>query len=553
MNKQLNNLIFASVLTFSLAIPARAAVTDANLNRAETNLNRSRESSAEERLRQTAMQMSQDYKSKKQQTSANKTPANEQTVILKKIEFSQSTILTKDFLNNISKKYVGRPLTSKDIENITNDINNEYIMKGYIAARAFLPKQDGKDGVLFVTLVEGKIHQVNVQGNKHTKLSYIQKRINWPKYSDVQMGSLEGKILDFNSQNDAKARVNLAAGPVYGTTDVNVILNEPNLITGSVFSDNAGQDETGLYRVGTSLQLNSITGYRDIFSLGASTTRGAHSVSGSYEIPVLSSRVGVGADYSNTEIVSGQLESLSVKGNFYDYYAYLKKPFLVTPRMSNDFTLSYYIKKGSNYISGMSTQTTDTDLASASLDNILIFGGGYIFNMVSFSKGLKVMENDKDFWRANYNGEYNQRIIAGLSFNLKGRAQMGGGADELPSSEKFQIGGVNTVRGYNEGLLLAQQGADAAAELQYDFTKYMPKYVNNTSLYTFFDFGYISDTKSFILQPDLQKDIYSTGLGLRLGLFNHLDGNITVARTLKTNVFLQDNETKVLFFVQGKF
>jgi len=553
MKKTIHNLI--CVLSLLFTAQAALAVPIPQNVQAGTNLNRQQTDTAEEALRQTAQQMAMEYQKTQKSTSKSTKEQQEVTVTLSKIEFSSSTLLPQTFFDSLNQQYTNRPITADDIASIVDSINNEYLIKGYIAARAFLPKQNISGGVLFIRLIEGKIYSVEITGNKHTKKSYIERTINWPQFSDINMDDLQQKILNFNANNDAKARLNLAPGPVYGTTNVNVVLSEPDTFSGYVFSDNAGQDETGLYRGGASLSVRSLTGYRDILSLGGTVARGAHSASASYEIPEpwLATRVGAGFDYSDTKIVSRALETLNVTGDFYNYYVYLKKPFWIKPTVSNNFTLSFYIKNGSNYIDGATTQTTDTDLLTASFDNIYIFGGGYIFNMLSFTKGIKMLDGNKDFWRANYSGEFNKALISNLSFNLKARIQLAGGRDELPSSEKFQIGGVNTVRGYDEGLLLSEQGADAMAEVQYNLTSYMPKQITSASIYTFFDCGYISNTQSFILQSDLSKDIYSTGLGLRFSLLKYLDGNVSVARTLKTNTYLTENETKVLFFLQGKF
>lgn len=548
--------IYALICSFSLLSAASAAFAQVPQNlQPGANLNRQQTGAAEEALRQTAQQMALEYQQKNKDNASSADKEGKVTITLNKIEFSPSSLLPQDFFTALNQKYSNRPITADDITAIVNDVNNEYLIKGYIAARAFLPKQDIQNGVLYVSLIEGKIYDVNITDNKHTKTSYIERTINWPKFSDVKMTDLEQKILNFNAANDAKARINLAPGPVYGTTNVNVIMTEPDTFSASAFSDNAGQDETGLYRGGASATLRSLTGYRDILSAGGTLSRGAHSASVSYEIPepILATRVGAGFDYSDTKIVSGQLESLNITGDFYDYYIYVKKPFLIRPRISNNFTLSLYVKSGSNYIDGNTTQTTDTDLMTASFDNIFIFGGGYIFNMLSVTKGIKMLEGDKDFWRFNYNGEYNQSLSERFAFNLKGRLQAAGGRDDLPSSEQFQAGGVNTVRGYDEGIFIAQEGADAMAEVQYNLTSFMPKAVTAASVYTFFDYGYIFNTRSFILQSDLSKNIYSTGLGLRFSLLKYLDANVSVARTLKTNVYLPENETKVLFFVQAKF
>lgn len=518
-----------------------------------TSLQTLQEQREEEQLRQTAAQMAKELE--KPAAPAKEEVSDEKIITLHTIVFTESTVLAKTFFDDLTKEYTNKPLSVKDIETLVDKINNQYLLDGFIASRAFLPKQDITEGTLHVSLIEGKVHSYYFSGNKWTRESYLKRYFHWPRFSDLEMGEVQLQTLNFNAHNDAKARVTLAPGPAYGTTDVEVVINEPNLLTGSIFMDNAGQDETGLNRYGAALTLSGITGYRDIFNIGGLKSKGAESLFTSYEIPepFFNTRIGIGFDYSNTDIVNGPLRVLNVEGDFYNFYAYVKKPFWITPRMTNNLTFNAAVKNGASYISGLTTQTTDITLLNLTWDNIFIFGGGYFFSMLTGTAGVEEINGNKSFWRATYNGEAHKNLIGNLALNLKARAQTAGGRDVLPSSEQFQVGGVNTVRGYAEGVMLADQGAGAMGELQFNITDYLPKIIDNASLYGFFDYSYIFNTDSFVQVAGLDKDLYSAGGGLRLGLLGHIEGNIAFARTLKTNVLIDKTDTKILFFVRAKF
>ncbi len=475
-------------------------------------------------------------------------------VILNEIKFSPSEILPRPFLDGIKKEYIGRPLSAQDIDDIVNKVNNEYLLLGYIAAKAYLPEQDITAGELTVSLMEARIHGSKIVDNKSTSANYINKHINLIDCDMINVNDIQRDILYFNASNDVKARVALEPGPVYGTTDINLIITEPSRLSLSVFSDNAGQEETGLERYGAYAALRSITGYRDILTFGGMLSRGSESYFGSYEIPepLFNTRVGIGFDYSTTEIISGPMRPLNVDGHFYDYYIYVKKPFWVTETMISNANISFSAKNGANYVDSFRTQDTKTDIVTLSLDNIKIFNGGYFFNMLSAGQGVKAIEGKNKFTRFNYSGEFQTAVWGPLAFNIKGKAQVRAGSDNLPSSEQFQVGGVNTVRGYTEGMLIADEGFDVMSELQLDITALMPKFITYTRFYGFFDYGRIYPSQNTIVPADYDKDIYSAGGGIRLGLFDRLDGNLTVARTLKEHPAFGKNETKILFYVQAR-
>jgi hemolysin activation/secretion protein len=367
---------------------------------------------------------------------------------------------------------------------------------------------------------------------------------------------MQNDVLKFNAGNDAKARISLEPGPVYGTTNVNVVMDEPQTISAAAFVDNAGQQETGIIRYGAYLAARSLTKYRDILNIGGLITEagGSHSLFGSYEIPepFLGTRVGIGADYSDTEITSGLLHSLNVKGDYYDVYLYSKKPFNVKPTTVSNFTFTVTTKRGSNYISSFKTQDTKSDTLSMSVDNLLLFNGGYLFNYVSVTNGLTLIEGDAYFMRYAYQGNLYKTLIKNIAFDFKLKAQYADGTT-VPSGNKMQIGGVNTVRGYREGMLSADSGVNAMTELQYDCSNFVfPKILDYTKLFIFFDYGYIFPDSKENIPDNYRKDIYSTGLGVRFSLLKHVESNLTVGRTLAKHTYFENDETKLMFFVQGK-
>lgn len=552
---KLKNLsVFIFVFTFFTSLPVFC-----QLNKLQSDImeqKKQAEIARAEEVAKTAKKQEKDIDSAKQKAEKpiEDDKSQSKIVTLNEINFSPSEILPQPFLDAIRKEYVGKPLSTKDIDDIVTKVNNEYLLLGYIAAKAYLTEQDITDGSLFVSLIEARMHSSKIVDNKTTSANYINKHIPLKDWEMINVNSLQSNILYFNAANDVKARVSLEPGPVYGTTNINLIMTEPSKLSLTAFLDNAGQEDTGLERYGAYATLRSMTGYRDILTFGGMMSRGSESYFGSYEIPepLLNTRIGVGFGYSTTEIISGPLRPLNVDGHFYDYYIYVKKPFWVTETMVSNFNVNFSAKNGKNYVDRFRTQDTKTDLLTLSLDNIKIFNGGYFFNLISVGQGLKALAGKNIFTKFNYSSEFQKVIIGPVAFNIKGRAQIKAGGKDLPSSEQFQVGGVNTVRGYTEGMLIADEGYDVMTELQLDITGVLPKFITYGRLYGFFDYGRIYPSKTTITPDGYDKEIYSAGGGFRLGLFDRFDGNIAVARTLKGHPSFGENETKILFYVQAR-
>ena len=504
--------------------------------------------------RQTYQENKKIVKEEKALTEKEKRQADEKVLKINKIFFAPSTVLNPKLFENLRNKYEGQYLSVNDIYDIVNTINASYLIKGYIAARAYLPEQDVSKGLLVISLMEGRVDQFTISNNKNTKTSYIKRFIDFCPCDVIQADTLQEGVLEFNAANDAKARLTLEPGKVYGTTNVNVVMQEPPMFALAGFMDNAGQKETGLLRYGIFGSVRSLTKYRDILSLGGMMSEGSHSAFGSYEIPepFFNTRVGVSFDYSDTKIINGDLKPLNITGDFYGISLYVKKPFFVKVNTISNVRFAASTKKGANYIDKNKTQSNNIDTLSLSLDNILMFNRGYIFNMLSGTNGLNLLDGDNYFFSGNYYGEaqYNLSRYFGLNLKIKGQKKLSG---EVPSSEQMQIGGVNTVRGYREGMLSADNALDGMFEFQYNmpfFKKY--KFVDYTQAFAFFDYGRIFPSNHIYIPEGYDKDIYSTGIGLRIGLLRHLEGNISVAHTLKAHKYFDKEETKVLFYIQAK-
>lgn len=493
------------------------------------------------------------------ETAPTKKSDEVKIVTLHKMVITKSTILSDEFLSDLRKKYIGRKLTATEVSDIARDVNAEYAKLGYPAARAFLPKQDITNGVLHLSLIEGKIDKVKYMGNKWTSQTYLDRFFTIPTGNHVLMSPIERQVLNFNAHNDAKARVALEPGEKYATTDVSVVLDEPNLVSLMAFVDNGGQKETGITRYGFSGGLNGITGYRDVLSVGILGAHGMTSWFTSYEIPDpwISARWGVGYDHSDTQIVAGPLQVLSVKGNYDNMYLYMKKPFLVRNNTVSHINLNLANKRGNSSIQEFLTQTNNTSVATVSLDNTLMFDGITVFNSLSFARGVSMFGADANFTGLSYFGEGQFQILRDMALNIKIRAAYmnASGDGVVPSTEKLQIGGANSVRGYKESLLMTDFGAYGSLELRYNISRYLPDWAKtNAVVFGFFDYGEIFDDNSFInIEQDAPKNLASVGMGLRAGITEYVSGTFTFSQTLITNILWPENDSQFLFFISTRF
>ncbi|MDR2426105.1 MAG: hypothetical protein LBD46_02835 [Endomicrobium sp.] len=112
------------------------------------------------------------------------------------------------------------------------------------------------------------ILSVNVKGNKTTSENYLQRYLFLGNAGTFNADITNQNILNFNASNDARMRIALSPGEVFGTSIVDIVVDEPNRYSFSAFIDNYEQKETGKIRYGGYAAVRSLTGYRDILNAG---------------------------------------------------------------------------------------------------------------------------------------------------------------------------------------------------------------------------------------------------------------------------------------------
>ena len=119
-------------------------------------------------------------------------------VYINSIEVSPSEILTKEEINSVIGKYVGRNVFMSDIQAAINGLNTLYAEKGYVTARAYLPEQTVSNGNIKIELIESRIGNVTVTNNRYTTDGFILRRIPEKSGQLFDIVNLEQDVLDFN-------------------------------------------------------------------------------------------------------------------------------------------------------------------------------------------------------------------------------------------------------------------------------------------------------------------------------------------------------------------
>ncbi len=402
---------------------------------------------------------------------------NTKGVYVNSIEVAPSEILTKEEINKAIQPLVGRNVFIEDIQKAIDNINNLYAEKGFVTARAFLPEQTVENGHIYIALTESKIGNITVEQNKWTKDGYITRRLPEKEGQLFDIVELEKDVLDFNRYNEGvKLSANLKAGQKPGTTDIELVADEnfPFHVMGIM--DNAGRYNTGSLRGGAMLYADSLFGHRDRMSLGSYFSKGAQSPFADYNFPVNKKDGRVGFMYSSTfaKIKYGDLRDLGIGSNAYQYSLYYSQPIVRKPGFELKTYVAANYKRARTY-----SDVSILDNWIKSVDNVtsLEFAlqmrkdtkrGIWYFNQDAYY-AIPILNSQRDNNYFKYSGslvrlhDFSHGVIGQLRSNY----QVVPGDKQIPYLDQMQTGGLATVRGYSEGLMIGKNGYFASGELMF--------------------------------------------------------------------------------------
>ena len=402
-----------------------------------------------------------------------------QGVFVRSIEVAPSEILTKEEISNLTQPIVGKSCSIQDIQAVIDRINDLYASKGFVTARAFLPEQTVDNGNIYIALTESKIGNITVQQNRWTTDGYITRRLPQKEGQLFDIVELEKDVLDFNRYNDGiQLSANLKAGEKPGTTDIDIIADEsfPFHLMG-VF-DNAGRYNTGSLRGGAMIYADSLFHHRDKLSIGSYFSKGAQSPFADYNFPVNKKDGRVGFTFSSTfaNVKYGPLVDLfDIRSNAYQYSLYYSQPLI----RKTGFELKSYAALNYKRAHTM-IDLKDFDLnVSDTIDNITSaeialqarkdtkYGIWYLNQDAYYSFPIFNSDRDNNYFKYSGSVVRLHDFSHGIIGQLRGNYQIVPGNKAIPYLDQMQTGGLVTVRGYSEGLMIGKNGYFISGELMF--------------------------------------------------------------------------------------
>ena len=392
---------------------------------------------------------------------------NAATTKINKLEISNSEIFSDTEMAEFASLVEGQELTAEDINNFVQIINNQYAKKKIITARAYLESLE--NGVLKIELMEAKIGAIYVEGNRFNRKFFLKKQIS-SKPSDVlNLQVLEEDLKTFNKNaRSIKLTAKLKPGEEYGTTDVILQANESFPYHFSASWDSFGRESTGLLRGGLMLSTDSLFGFQDRLTGAVNLARSTTNPFVDYNFPVNRKGTRVGGSYmfGNSKITSGEYKDFDLTAKTHIFSVYASHPLVDNEKMQLKFNTSANIKLSTSDISNFRyTNYKDYNLAVG-------FGGRYNFNKSVLFGSLystngiiedEIRSFSQYFTKVNADAYYIHYLPKGIIATVRAGGQYS--PHDISYIEQYQIGGISSVRGYSESLLLGASSYFVSLEM----------------------------------------------------------------------------------------
>lgn len=451
-------------------------------------------------------------------------PASGPCFEINQISLQQASLITPDTQKRLVAPYINQCLSLDRINQLVRAISEWYVQRGYITSRAFLTEQNLSHGTLNITVLEGKLEAIHLQG-----ASARQLNMAFPTRAGriLNLRDIEQGMEQINRLRTTPVQIEIIPSTQPGYSIVNLTSTPEFPLTLGLNMDNSGQRSTGIGQLSGSLVGNDLLGVADRWfvsggrSSAFSDWRDAQNFQAGVSVPY-----GYGLlDYS----YSWSNYHSRFNANSFDWYSNGDN---ISNRLSGSWVLfrNGQIKTGlqlglNHYVSHNWLNETLLQSSSRKLTSLQIgfnhtqkIAGGVATLNPMLSRGMAWFdaESDKgksdDFPKAEFrkwsvSSSYQRPVTQKMWWLSSFYAQWS--PDRLYGSERLTIGGENSVRGYKEQYLSGDVGGYLRNELNY-------------SLFTLPAIGEVSTTLALDggwLQSDKQ-DRYAAGTlwGSSLGL-----------------------------------
>lgn len=409
-----------------------------------------------------------------------------------RVRFSGAEGLVDDAaLQPVVADALGRSLSHAQLQALAQRVSAALQARGYLLARAYLPRQDLSEGELEIAILIGRLQ--SAPGRVEVLSSDEALRTRMGAIADaalpdgpVRDDQLERALLLINDVPGVSARATLDKGAEPGTSRLLVSADTTPDWTGGIAVDNFSNRYTGEWRSSAWAAVNRPLDREDLLGVSLAHSSGSDLLGLNYALGLNPS--GLRANFAGSWMrydVGAEFKPLQLEGSAATFSAGLSYPLLRSRERNLWVSVDAEYKELTDKALGQTLRERELGKVTTMFSGSLWdgwWGGGYTGLSAGWVLGRVGLDNEADriadSLSAHTRGSFNKLLwrvertqsLGGLSnWGLYVGANGQIGSKNLDSSEKFLLGGPSGVRGLPVGEASGDSGWLANAELRRDF------------------------------------------------------------------------------------
>ena len=463
--------------------------------------------------------------------------------VVKEFNVEGSTVFSNEELQTALKDYIDRPITFAELLQVETTLSRVYTENGYINSGAVIPKQEIRGGIVNVNIVEGSLDEIKVTVNGRLNEGYVRSRLRKATKTPLNINDLQEALqllqLDPLVEN---LTAELAVGVTRERWLLEVEVNQANAFNPVIFANNSRTPSVGTFQRGAELNHDNLLGFGDRFSFIYKNTDGSDDFDGSYTVPINASNgtVGFRYRYVESDIIEDPFDEADIESETDQYQLTIRQPILLTAnsRSTQEVALGLEFSRQSNETTILGGEPIDLspgadengetnisavrffqDWTRRTRNSVLAARSQFSIGVDLFDATINEDAPDSSFFAWRGQVQWLRQLNADSGINLLLRSDIQLSSSELVPLEQFSIGGIDSVRGYRQDVLLGDSGVFASAEVRIPLYRWANNQ-NSVSLIPFADFGAVwGDSVGAQIDEDT---LLSLGAGVQLAISDRL-------------------------------
>jgi hemolysin activation/secretion protein len=430
-------------------------------------------------------------------------------------------------------RYAGRTLAPDDLRALATDVADVAREAGYGLASAWIPQQTITNGLLHVTVDEGRIHGVEAKGSARGIVEGALASLADGR--PIKTRRLERELLlagDIAGVWVGKARLDRRSG-----RNILVVDTSRERTATRLYLDNWGTSAVGPVRARAVQDFHGLLGGNDRITLGGVITPFQPKEFGLLRFGFMNGIGGSGTEligdfYYSYSHPGGDLSDRDIDGRSIDAEIGISHPIVRSRAASLWGDIKLGLRDAEQ--SRLDAPARDDRIATASggAYTIADLGGGRVRSRLGFTQGLNVFDATEAgdplasradgsaiFSKLELWGQYERPL--GGSFSLLASAEGQLASRPLLSSEEMGLGGRYFLRGYDYREFSGDKGIAGSVELRFDLEA-LPDPISGGQLYVYGDAGSVGNYRDGGGGGSLS----SAGGGVRFWLDRKIEANV---------------------------